>query len=203
MKAPTKRRTASRGGKGGWEPPARLRARERRAVELAVQGSSQHAIAAELHISQAAVSKLLKRADDRVLQELSDRVERQKVRQTQRLERLFSESMTAWEKSKADATRRRQRKSGSDVGVHAAGQTVAEVVTETQHGDPRYWESARKALTDLRKVWGLDAPTQLDVTTHDPYAALTEAQLLERLAEQDSLLRRVLVSPTTQKEQGA
>lgn len=191
MKAPRKKRTPSRGGKGGWEPPARLRARELRAVELAIHGSSQHAIAAELHISQAAVSKLLKRADDRVLQELSDRIERQKVRHTQRLERLFSESMTAWEKSKEDATRRRQRKSGSDDGTSIAGQTVAEVVVETQHGDPRYLESARKALTDLRKIWGLDAPQQLAIADVDPYASLTDAELLDRIAKQDSLIKRV------------
>ena len=38
MKRRGPRRTPSRGGKGGWEPPARIRARERRAVELAVLG---------------------------------------------------------------------------------------------------------------------------------------------------------------------
>lgn len=187
----TPRRTPSRGGKGGWEPPARIRARERRAVELAVLGWTQHEIAADLQISQAAVSKLLARADERALTDLSTRIERQKVRQTQRLERVFAESMRAWERSKEDTTRRRQRQTGHD-GVASAGgghHTVAEVVVETKHGDPRYLETARKAMGDLRGIWGLDAPQQVDITHADPYANLTEAELVERIAEQDALLR--------------
>lgn len=191
MRNRTARRTPSRGGKGGWEPPARIRARERRAVELAVLGSTQHEIAAELQISQAAVSKLLARADERALADLSSRVERQKVRQTQRLERVFAESMRAWERSKAGTTKRRQRQSARDgVGSNSGGgnHTVAEVVVETKHGDPRYLETARKAMGDLRSIWGLDAPQQVDISRADPYAGLTEAELIERIAEQDALL---------------
>ena len=191
MKKRTPRRTPSRGGKDGWEPPARIRARERRAMELAVLGSTQHEIAAELQISQPAVSKLLARADERALADLSSRVERQKVRQTQRLERVFAESMRAWERSKADTTRRRQRQSARDgrgTNTGAGNHTVAEVVVETKHGDPRYLETARKAMSDLRSIWGLDAPQQVDISRADPYASLTEAELMERIAEQDALL---------------
>ena len=192
MKKPGPRRTPRRGGKGGWEPPARIRARERRAMELAVLGSTQHEIAAELQISQPAVSKLLARADERALADLSSRVERQKVRQTQRLERVFAESMRAWERSKADTTKRRQRQSARDGGgtnTGAGNHTVAEVVVETKHGDPRYLETARKAMGDLRSIWGLDAPQQVDISRADPYASLTEAELMERIAEQDALLQ--------------
>ena len=192
MKKGTRKRTPSRGGKGGWEPPARIRARERRAMELAVLGSTQHEIGAELGISQAAVSKLLARADERALADLSSRVERQKVGQTQRLERVFAESMRAWERSKADTTKRRQRQSARDGGGTNTGagnnHTVAEVVVETKHGDPRYLETARKAMGDLRSIWGLDAPQQVDISRADPYAGLTEAELMERIAEQDALL---------------
>lgn len=191
MKKRAPRRTPSRGGKGGWEPPARIRARERRALELAVLGSTQYEIAAELQISQAAVSKLLARADERALADLSSRVERQKVRQTQRLERVFAESMRAWERSKADTTKRRQRQSGGDGATNtgAGSHTVAEVMVETKHGDPRYLETARKAMGDLRSIWGLDAPQQVDISRADPYAGLTEAELMERIAEQDALLQ--------------
>jgi predicted transcriptional regulator len=191
MKQRTPRRTPSRGGKGGWEPPARIRARERRAMELAVLGSTQHEIATVLQISQPAVSKLLARADERALADLSSRVERQKVRQTQRLERVFAEAMQAWERSKADTTKRRQRQSAGDGGTNTGpgNHTVAEVVVETKHGDPRYLETARKAMGDLRSIWGLDAPQQVDISRADPYAGLTEAELLERIAEQDALLQ--------------
>lgn len=180
----------SRGGQQGWEPRTRIRAREQRAIALAVQGWTQHDIARDLRVSQAAVSKILARADARALPALIDHVERQKVRQTQRLEYLFAELMRAWDQSKADATRRRQRKSepgGGDRGVH----TIAEVTVETQYGDPRYMEEMRKVLADLRKLWGIDAPQRLDVrATRSPFDQLSEPELLARLAEQDALLRR-------------
>lgn len=196
---PTSRRKPSRGGKGGWEPPARIRARERRAVELAVLGFTQHEIAEQLEISQPAVSKLLARADERALADLTDRSERQKVRQTQRLERVFAESMRAWERSKVDTTKRRQRQSARGAGTASVGNdTVAEVVVETKHGDPRYLETARKAMTDLRSIWGLNAPQQLDVSRSDPYALLTEAQLQTRLAQQDAMLKRALRAAPTE-----
>lgn len=193
MKTHAKRRTPSRGGKGGWEPPARIRARERRAVELAVLGSTQHEIAVELQISQPAVSKLLARADERALADLSHHVERQKVRQTQRLERVFAEAMRAWGRSQADTTKRRQRQSARDGGRHVGqdSHTVAEVVVETRHGDPRYLETARKATGDLRSLWGLDAPQLVDISRADPYAGLTDTELAERIAEQDALLLRI------------
>ena len=64
----TPRRRRGRGGKGGHEPRARIRTRELRAMELTVLGWSQHQIAADLGVSQAAVSKILARVELRVLQ---------------------------------------------------------------------------------------------------------------------------------------
>jgi hypothetical protein len=143
-------------------------------------------------MSQPTVSKLLARADERALADLSSRVERQKVRQSQRLERVFAESMRAWERSKEDTTKRRQRQTARDGGTNAGAgnQSVAEVVVETKHGDPRYLETARKAMGDLRSIWGLDAPQQVDISRTDPYAGLTETELVQRIAEQDALLQR-------------
>jgi predicted transcriptional regulator len=58
-------------------------------MELAVLGRSQHQIAEDLGISQAAVSKILERLDTRILRDLAEAVERQKARHTLRLEHLF------------------------------------------------------------------------------------------------------------------
>ena len=181
----TARARGSRGGQGGWEPRARVQGRERRVVDLATVGWSQHAIAAELQISQAAVSKILARVDARTLRELTTSMERQKVRQTQRLEFVYAEAMRAWRESQADTTRRRQRQVD---GSRGPGQTVAEVVVTSQHGDPRYLETARKALTDLRRLWGMDAPQRVDVQALQPYADLSEPELLALLAQQEALL---------------
>ena len=182
----TPHRRRGRGGQGGHEPHARIRTRELRAMELTVLGWSQHQIAADLGISQAAVSKLLKRLETHLLRELTETVQRQKARQTFRLEHLFAEAMRAWNESKADTTRRRQRQTQ---GGDGAGATVAELVVENQHGDPRYLDEARKALADQRKLWGLDAPQKVDLhASRDPYDDMPEEALRAELARQTQLL---------------
>ena len=154
-------------------------------MELVVRGWSQHQIADDLGISQAGVSKLLKRVETRVLRELADTLERQKARHTLRLEHLYTEAIRAWTESQADATRRRQRKSQGARG----DAMVAEVVTENQHGDPRFLDEARKVLADHRKLWGLDAPQKVDLrAARNPYHGLSEDELREKLAEQGRLL---------------
>ena len=124
-----------RGGQGGHEPRARTQARELRVLERSIQGHSQREIAAEEGLTQGGVSKILSRLEQRALEELVDRVERQKARQTLRLDYLYRESLRAWDASKTDATRRVQRK--TDRGPGTPGATVAQLVVETQHGDPQ------------------------------------------------------------------
>lgn len=156
-------------------------------MELSVLGWSQHRIAADLGVSQAAVSKILRRLEERLLEELRAVVERQKVRHTLRLEHLYAEAMRAWSDSKTDTTRKRQRKTHS--GGEGAGSTVAEIVSENQHGDPRYLEEARKALADHRKLWGLDAPQKVDVrASRNPYDGMTDDALRDEVARQARLL---------------
>ncbi len=182
-----RRRGRGRGGQQGHEPRTRIRARELRVLECSVQGWSQRRIAAEEGISQAAVSKILSRAEGRMLRELTAVVAQQKARQMLRLEHLYRESMQAWEESKGDATRRVQRK--TQPGAGGAGATVAELVVETQHGDPRFLDLGRKVLADVRTLWGLDAPQKLDVrATQNRYEDFTEDALRAELARQHQLL---------------
>ena len=178
------------GGQGGREPRATVQARALRVLERSVAGLSQREIATEEGMSQSAVSKILSRLEQRALEELVDRVERQKARQTLRLDYLYRESLRAWEASKADATRRVQKKTQPGVGAPSA--TVAQFVVETQHGDPRYLEVARKVLADQRRVWGLDAPQKLDVrATEGPFDAMSDEALAEVLARQRQLLTAI------------
>ena len=177
-----------RGGRGGREPRATVQARALRVLERSVAGLSQREIAAEEGISQSAVSKILQRLEARVLEELVGRVEQQKARQSLRLDYLYGESLRSWEASKDDATRRVQRTTHAGAGG-AVGATVAQLVVETQHGDPRYLEVARKVLADQRRVWGLDAPQKLDVrATEGPFDAMSDEALAEVLAHQRQLL---------------
>lgn len=166
-------------------------------MELTILGWSQPQIAADLGVSQPAVSKLLTRIETRLLRELAETAQRQKARQTLRLEHLFAEAMRAWNESKADTTRRRQRQTHGGDGV---GATVAELVVENQHGDPRYLEEARKALADQRKLWGLDAPQKVDLhASRDPYDDMPEEALRAELARQTQLLgvHSIVIEPGT------
>jgi hypothetical protein len=155
-----------------------------------VAGATQREIATALGISQAAVSKILARADARLLQEQHDLGLRVKARQTMQLEHIRTEAMAAWHASKADATRRRQRRTDGTGGSTGGVTSVAEVITEAQCGDPRYLAEARGAMSDVRKLWGLDAPQQLQIDARNPYANLTDEQLAREAQRQQALLPR-------------
>ncbi len=162
----------------------RIRERERRVLQLVVVGRTQHQIAAEVGVSQPAVSKILKRVEERLLAELAPMVDRWRVRQTLRLDHLYAESVTAWEASKQDAMRRRQRKADGP-----GGGTVAELVSENRHGDPRFLELARKTLADLRELWAINPPDRVAIA--GSFATLSDAQLEAELARQEEVFRRL------------
>ena len=142
------------------------------------------------------------------------------------LKRVETRLLASWRKPSSG--RKCGRRSGSNIcslkrwgvggeqgGHHAAasaqdsgrtggsGGTIAEIVIENQHGDPRYLDEARKALADHRKIWGLDAPQKVDVrASRNPYGDMTEEALRAELARQAGLLaatdraRRLSRTPT-------
>lgn len=194
-----------RGGKGGAEPVGRVRLRELRATELHLEGQSQHQIAKALGVSQPAVSKMIRRIEDRTLADIAWRIDRQRARHSLRLEFIYGESIRAWRASQQDGLRKRQRRTQSGKGDDS---TVAELVSENRHGDPRFLDEARRALLDLRSLWGVDAPERLSVETTNPFAAMSDAALEAELVRQSDLLKRFLpvsttsdLSPNTTEEQ--
>jgi DNA-binding Lrp family transcriptional regulator len=186
-----RRRGRARGGKDGAEPRSRVRLRELQAMQLTLEGQSQYQIAAALGISQPAVSKILRRLEDRLLADVAWKVDRQRARQTLRLEFLYAEAVRAWRASQEDAVRKRQRKSGG-----TGGASVAELVSENRHGDPRFLDEARRLLADLRLVWGVNAPDRLAVDA-TPFASLSDAALETALARQQRLLAQITPTHTS------
>lgn len=175
-----------RGGRGGAEPRARVRLRELQVMEHTLEGRTQHEIARELGISQPAVCKILQRIEDRLLADVAWKVERHRARQTMRLEFIYGEAVRAWKASKQEMLRKRQRQTGAAAG---AGTTMAEVTSEHRHGDPRFLDEARRALQDLRALWGIDAPERIsiDATTH--LASMSDEAVEAELMRQLAMLR--------------
>lgn len=150
----TPRRQAQRGGKGGAEPRTTIREREQRVLALSEQGWTQHAIAEELGVTQAAVSKILLRLDERALRLLASEMAHLKMRRARHLEYLSREGRRGWENSKQGRIRRRQRKAMGDGGTPVVTQDV--VVDE--HPDPRMLDQARKAEESLMHMFGFTTP---------------------------------------------
>jgi DNA-binding CsgD family transcriptional regulator len=190
------RRGKGRGGRRGHEPQARIRLREVQVLEQILEGRTQHEIAATLGISQPAVSKIARRIEERLLDDLAYKIERQRARQTLRLEFLYREAIHAWHASKQESLRRRQRKSDGGAGEAA---TIAEIVSEDRHGDPRYLEEARKALADLRTVWGINAPERMSIEASSPYTSMSEEALEATLVRQSRLLQKA-ATPVVETE---
>jgi DNA-binding CsgD family transcriptional regulator len=182
---PRRSRSRSRGGKNGSEPGARLRLRALQVMEYVLEGRSQTQIAETLGISQPAVSKIVRRLEEQLLADVAWKVERQRARHSLRLEFLYAEAVRAWRASQQETLRRRQRKTDGGPGP---GSTVAELVSENRHGDPRYLEAARNMLVDLRALWGVNAPDRLSVEAGSPFASMTDAALEAELARQARLL---------------
>lgn len=178
-------RGRARGGKGGAEPRLRIRQREQCVLQLTILGRSQHQIAAEVGVSQPAVSKILRRLEERLARELAPMQERLRARHTLRLEHLYAEAITAWDASKQDHLRRRQRKTEGHGGP---GATVAELVSENRHGDPRFLDLARKALDDLNALWGVRLPERIAASVD--LTGISDEDLAARLAEYDRVTRQ-------------
>ena len=113
---------------------------ERRAWELRQQGWTQGRIAVALGVDSSAVCRILARLRERYLRELTRKISRYKAEQTAQLEHLYDRALQAFEMSQ-----------------------LPEVLGgSARPGDHRFLEQARSVLADIRKIWGLDAPTQLE-----------------------------------------
>jgi predicted transcriptional regulator len=142
------------------------RTRESRAWELTRRGYTQERVAATLGVTQQAVSKILRRAEGRFLDEFRERVAAEKARQTAVLEWVVEEALDAWQQSKRPATitevsilppAGRRKKGGERTRKTEKGQS----------GNPAHLAEARAALREIRAIWGLDAPARTEAPAND------------------------------------
>jgi hypothetical protein len=183
---------------------ALTRKREELAWELRIQGMRERDIAQEIEkaglgtVTQQAVSLMLTRLEARALKAMTDRVGGVKARQTDSLWLIFDEAMKAWERSKTankSITKRIDsrggRKPAADDSPAATGSEQVTTRIADQDGDPRFLDQARSALFDIRRIWGIDAPSKFAPTTPDgteEYGKLNDEQ---RAAGLSNLLARL------------
>jgi predicted transcriptional regulator len=179
-----------------------------RVLALHEQGYTQEVIAKELDVSQAAVSKILQRADARAAATLEPQLAARRMRQIRMLEHLSREGRSAFERSKQGRIRKRQRQATGESGAPVVTQ---EVVIDEQP-DPRWLDEARKSEEALNELLGLTgrssrgsavaaAPPSLPDLTPDEIAARLNALLEIIPADPDPVTNGVPEPPTDSEPQ--
>jgi hypothetical protein len=142
------------------------RQREQVAFDLAVKGLSESQISEELaqqglgKVTQQAVSKMLIRIEQRMLQEMSSKVKAKKIRHEAALWRIYHQATTAWEESKKPQKSLTTKHGPTEPNGQPGNVLESHSTLRDQDGDPRYLDQAMRALADIRKIWGVDEPAQ-------------------------------------------
>jgi predicted transcriptional regulator len=163
-----------------------------RAWRLYVQhGLTQDQIASELQLTQSAVSKAIKRAEQLGLETLRASVATHKSLQLARLERIYALAMNGFERSIGERVRK-----ATSTKAGTRGDEVSDAThTDERQGDPKWLQTALSALSDIRRLLGLDAPTKIQPVEPDrPHAGMTDADVRRELAD---MLAKAGVDPAT------
>ena len=142
-----------RGGKGGAEPRATIAYREHKVVELRKQRYSQREIAEELGISQAAVSKIMRRVSERWAAETKTLLDQHRFETAATLSHLLRASVEQWDRSCQSRVRKRQKK-------RPDGSTESEVQIDERPGDPRFVTEITRLLDRLNNAQGVPLSTK-------------------------------------------
>ena len=184
----TARRAPARGGQQGYEPPVTRMRRDERLLELALERWSQRQIAAEVGLTQAGVSKALRRILTRQLATLTEETEASRVKLVLLAERRARAAREGHARSQADVTTRRQRKVAAGGG--AAATTVVELDTQSAAGNPTYLAVEQRSDEFAAKLLGVYDPPALPVGARPPALdpAAASVRLVGRLSS-DTLER--------------
>jgi hypothetical protein len=164
------------------QKPGLSRAREQGAWELSVRGLSQRQIANVLQaeglglITHQAVSKALRRVEQRLGPELDARALAVKARQAAALEHVYNKAMRESERSKGRARKISRRVSAGPAGPRGLDGSVvppAQTTTELKDrcGDPAYLRAAMEAQDRLAKLFG----TYAQIRPESPVPAQPDA----------------------------
>lgn len=145
--------------------------RDRQIWYLRNRGKTQQQIALIVGLNHSTISDILARFEAQFRIEFVAHAEKEKERQTSVLIQLFDVVYDEWEKSQGEAVLPDDL-TGEDVGGDVLApfrsgrpaRSLGSGSTQTRQmfGDPRYIDQLRGILKDIRGVWGLEAPKQVD-----------------------------------------
>lgn len=147
-----------------------VRLREEVCWTLRVMGHAQARIAHSVGVSQAAVSKLLRRVERRVLARMESEVRSAKARQAAQIEYLYDQVVRAWKQSQETI----EERSGTTTDIVGREKCVRRTMTRRGPGDPRFLMAALQALAAERELWGLDRQATPDA---DPTATIQATRI--------------------------
>jgi len=132
-------------------------------------------IGEEFGLTGQRVHQISREMDQVLYAEMAETIHELKASQTTTLRHVVREAMRAWEDSKR-----------ARVTVHtrrlADGTTYRERTVTRGSGNSVFLDVAQRALADIRKIWGADAPKQVEIEANVNAGADT-ASRLERISE--------------------
>jgi hypothetical protein len=129
-------------------------------TEMYLRGKFQSEIAAALNISQPQVSYDVWIIQKRWRESSLVNWDEARAKELERIDSLEREYWAAWEASKTERTKKRQRKG-------ATGAIDASIETEQRDGNPAFLAGVIACIDRRCKILGLDAPTKIAPTTPD------------------------------------
>jgi predicted transcriptional regulator len=147
--------------------------RKRIAWRLRQQGWTQQRIADHIGVTQQAVDVMLSVIEKQLAVEFKEQAAQIKARQTAMLEDMTDETLQQWRRSYEDAVTEvtvKGKTTGGKGEGGADGDKSRAQVTRTvvgQSGNPSLIAQARGTLSDIRSIWGLDAPKREELTGKD------------------------------------
>ena len=187
--------------RGNGRVPSELaRQREQVAFDLAAtKGLTETQIAEELaqqglgEVTQQAVSKMLHRVEERMLKETNGKVKRKKVRHEAALMKIYRDAMAAWEESKKPQKSLTTKQGPAGENGEPGKVKESQSVLRDQDGDPRYLDQARQALADIRRIWGVDEPSQ----TKNDITGRLGLEIVEEIVDAEDLSDGSVASDAT------
>lgn len=151
---------------------------EDEAWQLRTRGWTQLRIAEHLGLSQQGVSVILRRASEKFRERFLQDMKVVKDEQVSQLSLVADEALQGWFKSKEtkkrNVTKLKQGK-GKNQNPYVDSKSISEFEGS---GDTKYLTEFRKALEDIRKILGADAPLQItQVPNEVDLSRFTDEQL--------------------------